>query len=89
VFPFIKDGSVTIEFVRGTKGDPQINGIEVFTDGSPIPLPTAAPAILPTPAPVPLPPVAPVPANTFQDIVINCGGRFPCVLQTVSMKLKP
>jgi Malectin domain len=70
-FPFVTDGSVTIDLERGTKGDPQINGIEVFTNGAPIPLPTAAPITQPMTAPI-----LSVPSNgTFQDIVINCGGK--------------
>jgi Malectin domain len=63
---FITDGAVTIDLVRN-KDNPQINGIEVFDDGAPIPAPTVAPQVLP-------PNSAPVPP--FEDIVINCGGTL-------------
>jgi hypothetical protein len=61
---FVTDGAVNIDLVRN-KDNPQINGIEVFDDGAPIPAPTVAPQALP-------PDSAPVPP--FEDIVINCGG---------------
>ena len=57
VSTFITDGAVTIDLERN-KDNPQINGIEVFDDGEPIPAPTVAPQALPP----------------FEDIVINCGG---------------
>lgn len=69
-YPFVVDGTVTIDFVAGTAGDPQINGIEVFDDGNPIPPPTMAPMALPPNAA----PIAPTSNTTFQDVVINCGG---------------
>ena len=67
---FVSDGVITIDLVRNTD-NPQINGIEVFDDGAPIPAPTVAPLALP-PNSAPLPP--------FQDIVINCGGML-CIIQ--------
>lgn len=84
---FITDGNITIDFVR-VKENPQINGIEVYDDGQPIPLPSAIPqaVIEPTLAPISLPlnstttpvtmPTTDGTSNTttFQDIVINCGG---------------
>ena len=82
---FITDGTVTIDLVR-VKENPQINGIEVYDDGQPIPLPTIVPQSIgvPTLAPLPQSPVSTnasmspvasrVNATTFQDIVINCGG---------------
>lgn len=64
---FVADGAITIDLVRNIN-NPQLNGIEVFDDGAPIPAPTVAPRALP-------PNLAPVPSGTpFQDIVINCGG---------------
>jgi hypothetical protein len=75
--PFITDGSVTIDFVTGSASDPQINGIEIYDGGIPLPSPTNSPlSNNPTAAPIPLPPnSAPVTSNgTFTDIVINCGG---------------
>jgi hypothetical protein len=69
-FPFVTDGTITIDFVAGTVGNPQINGIEVFDNGNPIPPPTMAPV---TPPPNTAP-VAPTSTNTFQDVLINCGG---------------
>lgn len=71
-FPFVADGAITIDFVAGSVGDPQINGIEVFDDGAPIPPPTIAPMASPPNSA----PVAPTSNITFQDIVINCGGEF-------------
>ena len=64
VNPFVTDGKVTIDLVR-VKGDPLINGIEVFDDGQLIPSPTIAPeAILqPTEEPFSMP-LLPVSANT-------------------------
>ena len=52
VSAFITDGNVTIDLVR-VKDNPQINGIEVYDDGQPIPLPTAIPQTIlqPTLAP--------------------------------------
>ena len=82
VSTFVTDGAVTIDLTRN-KDNPQINGIEVFDDGAPVPAPTFAPqAIQPTAAPVALPPnSAPVASNsTFQDIVINCGGTSICFI---------
>lgn len=38
VMPFVADGSITIDF-NNTLNDPQINGIEVFTNGEPTPVP--------------------------------------------------
>lgn len=70
--PFVTDGTITIDFVAGTAGDPQINGIEVFDDGNPIPPPTTAPVALPPNSA----PVAPESNTTFQDVVINCGGAY-------------
>lgn len=63
VNPFVTDGKVTIDLVR-VKGDPLINGIEVFDDGQLILSPTIAPeAILqPTEAPFNIP-LLPVSAN--------------------------
>jgi Malectin domain len=75
-FPFVADGNITIDFVAGTAGDPQINGIEVFDNGNPIPPPTEAPVALPPNAA----PVAPTSNTTFQDIVINCGGAHAFVI---------
>ena len=76
-FPFVADGTLTIDFIAGTVGDPQINGIEVFDNGNPIPPPTTPP--------VPLPPnSAPVASTsnvTFQDVVINCGGECILIVQ--------
>jgi Malectin domain len=64
---FVTDGAITIDLVRNID-NPQLNGIEVFDDGAPIPAPTTAPRALP-------PNSAPVPSGgTFKDIVINCGG---------------
>ena len=70
VNPFVTDGKVTIDLVR-VKGDPLINGIEVFDDGQLIPSPTIAPeAILqPTEAPFSMP-LLPVSANTTMAPVI-------------------
>jgi len=67
---FIVDGNITIDFV-GSIGDPQINGIEIFDDGAPIPPPTSAPV----PVPAQTPNSAPVDPS-FQDILINCGGKY-------------
>ena len=64
---FVNDGAVTIDLIRN-KENPQINGIEVFDDGAPIPPPTLAPQVAP--------PTAVPPTTTFQDIVINCGGTY-------------
>ena len=50
---FVTDGHVTIDLVR-VKDNPQINGIEVFDDGAPIPLPTAAPSSTTPPTPTTL-----------------------------------
>ena len=72
VFPFVTDGSISIDFVTGTFGDPQINGFEVFAIGDPIPSPTLAPMALPPNSA----PVVPATNTTFQDIVINCGGAY-------------
>jgi hypothetical protein len=66
VSTLVTDGTVTIDFTRN-KDNPQINGIEVFDDGAPVPAPTFAPQAV---APVP----TAAPATTFQDILINCGG---------------
>ena len=59
----VADGAITIDLVRN-RGNPQINGIEVLDDGEPITAPAASP---PNAAPVPS-------SDTFQDILINCGG---------------
>ena len=59
----VADGAITIDLVRN-RGNPQLNGIEVLDDGEPITAPAASP-----------PNAAPVPSgDTFQDILINCGG---------------
>lgn len=71
VSTFVTDGTVTIDLVRN-KDNPQINGIEVFDDGAPVPAPVAVP---PMTAPVASPPNT-APVAPFQDIVINCGGTF-------------
>lgn len=69
VSTFVTDGAISIDLVRNTQ-NPQINGIEVFDDGAPIPAPTISPVTAPSnPAPVPS-------GDTFQDIAINCGGTF-------------
>lgn len=69
---FVADGSVTIDLVRN-RNNPQLNGIEVFDDGAPVPAPTVAPRALP-------PNAAPLPSGgEFQDIVINCGGSFESI----------
>jgi Malectin domain len=68
---FVADDAITIDLVRN-KQNPQINGIEVFSDAVPISSPVAP--VAPVAAP---PNLAPSPSNqTFQDIVINCGGMF-------------
>ena len=72
VSTFVTDGTVTIDFSRN-KDNPQINAIEVFDDGAPVPAPTFAPEPSPTAAPVAAPPNS-APVSSFQDIVINCGG---------------
>lgn len=69
-FPFVTDGSISIDFVSGAVGDPLINAIEVYDSGDPIPPPTMAPMTLPPN----VAPVVPTSNATFQDIVINCGG---------------
>jgi hypothetical protein len=70
VLPFVTDGSITIDFATGSVSVPQINGIEVYDAGVPIPSPTAAPIAFPPNSP----PVAP--NVNFTDILINCGGTF-------------
>ena len=63
----VADGAITIDLVRN-RGNPQLNGIEVLDDGEPV----TAPAVAPVASP---PNAAPVPSgDTFQDILINCGG---------------
>jgi Malectin domain len=69
-FPFVTDGSISIDFVSGAVGDPLINAIEVYDSGDPIPPPTVAPMTLPPN----VAPVVPTSNTTFEDIVINCGG---------------
>jgi hypothetical protein len=79
VLPFVTDGSITIDFATGSVSDPQLNGIEVYDGGVPVPSPTAAPILpYPTAAPIALPPNSPpvVPNDNFTDILINCGGKF-------------
>lgn len=66
VSTFVRDGAITIDLVRNLD-NPQLNGIEVFDNGAPVPAPTIAPQAIPPMAPTVSPP-------TFQDIVINCGG---------------
>ena len=74
---FVTDGSVTVDFTRN-KDNPQINGIEVFDDGAPIPAPTLAPrAVAPAAAPT----------TTFQDILINCGGTYTTTSNLVWMDI--
>jgi Malectin domain len=83
---FVTDGNVTIDFVR-VKDNPQINGIEVYDNGQPIPLPTAVPQTITEPTLSPFssnssmtlatsPVNATSNATTFEDIVINCGGTY-------------
>jgi Malectin domain len=77
----VTDGSLTIDFITGTVNYPQINGIEVLSLGPPVDVPTLAPVpLVPTATPVSLAPNAvPVSAptsSTFQDILINCGGKL-------------
>ena len=81
------DGSISIQFLPGIN-NPQINGIEVISLGPPVAAPTNAPIPpVPTAAPLTVPPVSvpttpvtsPVPSPTsnvtFQDTLINCGGK--------------
>ena len=75
VSTFVTDGALTVDLSRN-KDNPQINGIEVFDDGLPIPTPTFAPqAVQPTAFPIALPPNT-APVESFQDILINCGGTY-------------
>ena len=75
VSTFVTDGALTIDLSRN-KDNPQINGIEVFDDGAPLPAPTFAPqADQPTASPIALPPNT-APVESFQDVLINCGGKY-------------
>jgi hypothetical protein len=92
VLPFVKDGSITIDFAIGSVSDPQINGIEVYDAGVPIPSPTTAPqSDFPTAAPITFPPNSPpvAPNDNFTDILINCGGTFEfvCALYATTVQL--
>ena len=72
LFPFVTDGNITIDFISGRVGDPQINGIEVFNNGNPIPPPTLTPIA----APPNSAPGVPQSNTTLQNVVINCGGEY-------------
>jgi hypothetical protein len=91
VRPFVTDGSITIDFATGSASNPQINGIEVYDGGLPIPSPTVAPVSShPTVAPMALPPNSPpvTPSNgTFTDILINCGGTDNLACYVFKMRM--
>lgn len=74
VSTYVSDGAVTVDFVRNVN-NPQLNGIEVFDNGAPVPAPTIAPQAIPPMAPIASPPNSAPVSPTFQDIVINCGGK--------------
>ena len=71
----VSDGYVTIDFTS-TIGQPFLSAVEVVEiSTAPTPaIPTASP-------PIPTPPV-PTPTPKFQEILINCGGKYRIILMT-------
>lgn len=71
----ISDGYVTIDFTSSI-GQPFLSAVEVV-EMPPISLGPTMPAPIPTP-PVPIPAIsiAPIITPKFQEILINCGGKY-------------